>query len=213
LRVSRCPNSESLSPEAVNGFLHFCVTGTISSSLLKSHFIEFLSLAKQWQVPELRAALEALGASESQDLRLLRAALLSNADTSLCESLVRANFRTHLTNGDLLGLPLRVLAPVIDLAQCGPADVDCIFEFLLSCLDRFGMSASCLFSGFDAPLLSIDQFKRLESRRDFHWCFLWNSIRQRLSDLFTELSLTWTRLEQVEWRCEERALKIERRFE
>jgi hypothetical protein len=104
------------------------------------------------------------------------------------ETLVRANFRRHLAGGELFGLPLGILARVIDVQQCEGGDLNSLFEFLLACLDRFGRPASCFFSGFEMSSLNVEQFMGLNSRSDFEWCFVANSMRVKLSGMVEKAS-------------------------
>jgi hypothetical protein len=200
-------------PEAISLFFHFCQTGNLSLPSMQSHFIELLSLSIHWDVPELREALQTVSNTESQDLKLLREALLNNADTSSSEILVRANFRTHLIEGNLKGFPLAVLARIFDIQQCHPEDVNCLFDFLLSCLDHFGRNASILFEGFDVSHLTVEQFKTLENRTDFDWCFVANSMRLKLSEFLNVVNLAHVKLSDAEKRFEDRVNNIEKRLE
>jgi hypothetical protein len=94
----------------------------------------------------------------------------------------------------------------------GVDDLASLFEFLLSCLDRFGRPASCLFAGFDVSLLDAEQFKRLDGRSDFDWCFVADSMRVRLSGLFEKVSGIESRLAQAERRFEAEVVQMDRRF-
>jgi hypothetical protein len=72
------------------------------------------------------------------------------------------------------------------------------FDFLMACLDKFGPPASILFRNFDLSKLDFEQFQALDSREDFVWCFISESVRTNFEGLFSQVNRLCQQNEIVE---------------
>jgi hypothetical protein len=163
-------------------------------SITVDNALPLLSLAEDWEVPQLQeAVLEFIGRPENTDALLVPSlcrALSRDLDTSVFETQLRSQIPSLLDGDSLLQLPLPLLSRLLtpDSDSGSPVDVRRLFGFLVRCLDHFGPPASVLFSGIGVDELTPGELGRLESHRSFRWCFVSDSVGTSLLNLMGESS-------------------------
>lgn len=164
----------NLSEESIKDFIQYC--HNIRKQINNENVISLNYLAKKYQVNQLIDSTEEYKKKHINELKFQIYLFDSNqneVENIQIEKEISENLSLYIQNKQLLALPIHSIFRILNNSLNNINDLNELMNFLFECLDKYGRSASILFSNIDFKNLQMDCLTVLLSKYldifDFHF--------------------------------------------